>query len=118
MGNQHLYRLKNFNTLVALLAGLRSESVYRLTFTRAEISRKSEKVHNSCTLPPPHQTTPRDDMSSPLTRGGVQMLENLNRLMRADSSYKTYREALGQSAPPCIPYLYHSPRNATHTAHH
>ncbi|ELR24733.1 aimless RasGEF, putative [Acanthamoeba castellanii str. Neff] len=73
---KHLYRLKNFNTLVALLAGLRSESVYRLTFTRAEISRKSEK-----------------------------MLENLNRLMRADSSYKTYREALGQSAPPCIPYL-------------
>jgi hypothetical protein len=58
MGNQHLYRLKNFNTLVALLAGLRSESVYRLTFTRAEISRKSEKVHNSCSYCPALPPTP------------------------------------------------------------
>ncbi len=41
---QHLHELNNFNTLMALLAGLRSGSVYRLVHTRVEISRKFDKV--------------------------------------------------------------------------
>lgn len=36
----------------------------------------------------------------------VQILENLNAVMRGDNAYKTYRETLARSAPPCIPYLY------------
>jgi son of sevenless-like protein len=89
--SQHLHGLNNFNTLMALLAGLRSGAVYRLAYTRAEMSRKCDKVR-----PPsfkPHYPLP-------------QTLEALNNLMRGDNAYKTYREALARSAPPCIPYLY------------
>lgn len=73
---KHLFNLKNFNTLMALLAGLRSGPVYRLAYTRAEMSRKADK-----------------------------MLERLSLLMRGDNAYKNYRDVLAQSTPPCIPYL-------------
>eukprot|EP01113_Clastostelium_recurvatum_P022051 TRINITY_DN2622_c0_g1_i4.p1 TRINITY_DN2622_c0_g1~~TRINITY_DN2622_c0_g1_i4.p1 ORF type:complete len:1359 (+),score=409.19 TRINITY_DN2622_c0_g1_i4:97-4173(+) len=72
----HLFRANNFNTLLAVIAGLNSAPVFRLKHTRAELPKKVASV-----------------------------LEGYLKLMNSECAYKHYREALHNVNPPCVPYL-------------
>jgi len=72
----HLRKLNNFNSLLAVMSGLNNSAVFRLQFTRDEISSKSKKL-----------------------------FEEYMELMNNKNSYKNYREALHTVNPPCVPYL-------------
>eukprot|EP00029_Vermamoeba_vermiformis_P008300 TRINITY_DN383_c0_g2_i1.p1 TRINITY_DN383_c0_g2~~TRINITY_DN383_c0_g2_i1.p1 ORF type:complete len:815 (+),score=196.28 TRINITY_DN383_c0_g2_i1:83-2527(+) len=71
-----LRQMHNYHTLMAVLSGLNDGPVYRLKFTKDEI-------------PPKYQ----------------QSFQELQDLMKADFSYKSYREELAQAQAPCIPYI-------------
>ncbi|EFA77724.1 Ras guanine nucleotide exchange factor [Heterostelium album PN500] len=71
-----LYKLSNFNSLLACLAGMYSSSIYRLQKTRDRIPTKYQKN-----------------------------LEQLSKLIDTKYSHKTYRESIQNRCPPLIPYL-------------
>jgi hypothetical protein len=71
-----LRQMHNYHTLMAVLSGLNDGPVYRLKFTKDEI-------------PPKYQ----------------QSFQDLQDLMKADFSYKSYREELSHAQAPCIPYI-------------
>lgn len=71
-----LYKLNNFNSLMAVLAGLNTSAVYRLKFTRDQISDQAKQV-----------------------------LEKLTDLMDPTQSYGNYRQKLHDVDPPCVPFL-------------
>ncbi|KAJ5074064.1 ras guanine nucleotide exchange factor i-related [Anaeramoeba ignava] len=73
---EHLKALNNYNTLMALIAGINSTPVHRLKQTWTEIPYRSYEIFNG-----------------------------LLDLMSSNSSYKNYRTSLRNSVPPCIPYL-------------
>eukprot|EP00033_Pygsuia_biforma_P003660 GCRY01004008.1.p1 GENE.GCRY01004008.1~~GCRY01004008.1.p1 ORF type:complete len:1016 (+),score=234.23 GCRY01004008.1:232-3279(+) len=73
---QQLEGLKNFNTCMAIIAGLNKKSILRLHHTRADLPKQSQKV-----------------------------LEDLEHVMSPKDRYRTYRELLHNINPPCIPYL-------------
>lgn len=69
-------QLHNYNSAMAIMAALNWSSVYRLRWTRKEIS--------------------------PST---VKYSEDLERLLSSDMSYGNYRAHIAHCNPPCIPYL-------------
>jgi hypothetical protein len=71
-----LRKMHNYHTLMAVLSGLNEGSIYRLKHTRAEI--------------PPRW---------------AQTFQELQDLMKAEFSYRAYREELANAQPPCIPYI-------------
>jgi hypothetical protein len=73
---EQLRKLKNFNTMFAVLSGLQLSSVNRLKYTKEKIPKKQ-----------------------------IQTFDALVELMAATKSFKVYREALAAEIPPCIPYL-------------
>eukprot|EP01113_Clastostelium_recurvatum_P051273 TRINITY_DN991_c0_g1_i9.p1 TRINITY_DN991_c0_g1~~TRINITY_DN991_c0_g1_i9.p1 ORF type:complete len:1470 (+),score=411.21 TRINITY_DN991_c0_g1_i9:4947-9356(+) len=73
---QHLHELKNFNTMMSVVAGINMSPVHRL-----------------------QQTFKMVDASARAT------LDNLQQLLQPTGSFKSYREALSKSQPPCLPYL-------------
>ncbi|RUP48548.1 hypothetical protein BC936DRAFT_144412, partial [Jimgerdemannia flammicorona] len=78
VGEIHALRnMNNYNTLMAILAGINSAPIMRLKNTRDLISVK--KIHKS--------------------------FKSLERLMGSDKSFSTYRLALKNSEPPGIPYI-------------
>ncbi|KAJ1967131.1 hypothetical protein IWQ62_002045 [Dispira parvispora] len=74
-----LLSLGNFNTLMAVLAGLNSNPIYRLYRTRAVVQ------------------TQRPDY--------WDRWQHLNEVVSSKRSYRAYRKLLQESALPCIPYL-------------
>ncbi|KAJ1657375.1 hypothetical protein IWQ61_003216 [Dispira simplex] len=74
-----LLSLGNYNTLMAVLAGLNSNAIYRLYRTRAVVQ------------------TQRPDY--------WVRWQYLNEVVSSKRSYRTYRKLLQKSALPCIPYL-------------
>eukprot|EP00002_Diphylleia_rotans_P038559 TRINITY_DN8793_c0_g4_i1.p1 TRINITY_DN8793_c0_g4~~TRINITY_DN8793_c0_g4_i1.p1 ORF type:complete len:1087 (+),score=223.15 TRINITY_DN8793_c0_g4_i1:44-3304(+) len=74
--NLELRKLKNYNAVAAVCAGLCNSAVHRLKFTR-EILRK----------------------------GVVEIQEELENLMSPEGSYKNYREDIHTVNPPCVPFL-------------
>eukprot|EP01111_Echinosteliopsis_oligospora_P014929 TRINITY_DN5748_c1_g1_i1.p1 TRINITY_DN5748_c1_g1~~TRINITY_DN5748_c1_g1_i1.p1 ORF type:complete len:673 (+),score=164.12 TRINITY_DN5748_c1_g1_i1:79-2019(+) len=68
--------LNNFNTAMAILAGLNASSVHRLKWTREEMPRQ---VH--------------------------QVYESLQAALSSNQAYREYRNLLSHANPPCIPYL-------------
>lgn len=72
----HLYAMNNFSTLMAFIAGFSKAGVQRLRHTIREL---------------PVKTTKR--------------LAEMERLMSAESSYKSYRAKIHTINPPCIPYI-------------
>jgi len=73
---QHMLQLNNFNSLMAILAGINTSAIYRLKFTREQI---------------PNATK--------------QTLEELTDLMDPTQSYGNYRQKLHDVDPPCVPFL-------------
>jgi hypothetical protein len=69
--------MHNYHTLMAVLSGLNEGPVYRLKHTRAEIPQR-----------------------------WAQTFQELQDLMKAEFSYRSYREELANAQPPCIPYMY------------
>ncbi|GAM22778.1 hypothetical protein SAMD00019534_059530 [Acytostelium subglobosum LB1] len=72
----HLRLMNNFNSLMAIIAGLNFSSVYRLKFTRAELSAQTQRMY-----------------------------DDLEKIMNSESSFKNYRTRLAASRPPLLPYL-------------
>jgi hypothetical protein len=72
-----LYQMNNFNGAVAIFSGLNNAAIYRLKQTK-------EKASSNITL---------------------TKYNALEALIDSNHSYKTYREALTNSSPPCIPHL-------------
>ncbi|KAJ5075793.1 ras guanine nucleotide exchange factor i-related [Anaeramoeba ignava] len=73
---EHLNELNNFNTLMAVLAGINNSAIYRLKHTWEDLPKRFQ-----------------------------DSFAELSKKMASDSSYKNLREALMQVNPPCIPYL-------------
>jgi len=73
---EHLRKMNNFNSMLAILSGLNSSAVFRLKYTREELSPKSQKLF-------------------------AEFMD----LMSSKSSYKAYRDTLHQANPPVIPYM-------------
>jgi len=67
----------NYNSLMAISAGISSSTLARLKTTRAILDGKKDWVR----------------------------FEEIEELMRSERSFETYRNALGRSCMPCIPYL-------------
>lgn len=73
---QGLRKCNNFNSLLAVLAGFGNASVHRLKWTKEGL----KKEH-------------------------VDLLAELETVMKAEGSYRNFRQILHQIAPPCCPYL-------------
>eukprot|EP00735_Rhodelphis_limneticus_P013211 TRINITY_DN677_c0_g1::TRINITY_DN677_c0_g1_i1::g.28801::m.28801 TRINITY_DN677_c0_g1::TRINITY_DN677_c0_g1_i1::g.28801 ORF type:complete len:859 (-),score=212.78,sp/Q54PQ4/GEFA_DICDI/36.55/4e-93,sp/Q54PQ4/GEFA_DICDI/47.37/8e-07,RasGEF/PF00617.14/6.1e+03,RasGEF/PF00617.14/7.7e-55,RasGEF_N/PF00618.15/1.6e-23 TRINITY_DN677_c0_g1_i1:289-2865(-) len=73
---EHLFHLHNFNTCMAIYAGLNNSAVHRLQHTKSE-------------LPAPV----------------LRSLEELERVLKAENNYRELRELLQNCAPPKIPFL-------------
>lgn len=73
---EELLKLNNFQTLMAFLGGVNNAAISRLKFTKDQLSKRA-----------------------------TQKLEELEKLMNMEGSYKGYREALKNAQPPVIPYL-------------
>lgn len=73
---EHLRDLNNYNSLMAIIAGLSFSSVFRLRWTREEMPAQTQKT-----------------------------MKELEQIMSSESSFKVYRHRLAASDPPCIPYL-------------
>lgn len=71
-----LRKMNNFNTMVAVVAGINASAVHRLKWTKEEVM-----------------------------KGIWPQFAECERLMSNEGSYKTYRGALFQARPPCLPYL-------------
>ncbi|KAI3651224.1 hypothetical protein MP228_004705 [Amoeboaphelidium protococcarum] len=72
----YLYKMSNFSTLMAFVAGFNKAPITRLKHTIKELPMKYGKK-----------------------------MADLETLMTAESSYKLYRQKLHTVNPPCIPYL-------------
>ncbi|GAM23651.1 hypothetical protein SAMD00019534_068260 [Acytostelium subglobosum LB1] len=73
---EKLRQHNNFNSLMSLLAGLNNSAVLRLKHSRSMVSKKY-----------------------------LESLESMEREMSCESSYKSYREVLRTTVPPCVPYI-------------
>eukprot|EP01119_Soliformovum_irregulare_P016088 TRINITY_DN4627_c0_g1_i1.p1 TRINITY_DN4627_c0_g1~~TRINITY_DN4627_c0_g1_i1.p1 ORF type:complete len:1122 (-),score=370.58 TRINITY_DN4627_c0_g1_i1:3-3107(-) len=73
---EHCRKLKNFNSMLGIAAGLNSSAVFRLKITFGELPEKSRKA-----------------------------FDNIMMLMSNKKAYKDYREALRSIEPPCVPYI-------------
>jgi len=73
---EHLKNINNYNSLMAIIAGLNFSSVFRLRYTREEMPAQTQKT-----------------------------IQELEKIMSSESSFKFYRSKLAASDPPCIPYL-------------
>eukprot|EP01102_Stenamoeba_stenopodia_P019471 TRINITY_DN7366_c0_g1_i1.p1 TRINITY_DN7366_c0_g1~~TRINITY_DN7366_c0_g1_i1.p1 ORF type:complete len:301 (+),score=63.93 TRINITY_DN7366_c0_g1_i1:62-964(+) len=73
---EHLRALKNYNSLMALIAGMNLSPVQRLAWTRKE-------VHKNF----------------------LTSLAEMEKLMSSEGSYSKYRTSIASNEPPCIPYL-------------
>ncbi|KYQ96865.1 Ras guanine nucleotide exchange factor [Tieghemostelium lacteum] len=73
---EHLKNMNNFNSLMAIIAGLNFSSVYRLKHTRDEVSAQVQKS-----------------------------FQELEKIMNSEGNFKIYRTKMLQAAPPCLPYL-------------
>ncbi|EGG14350.1 Ras guanine nucleotide exchange factor [Cavenderia fasciculata] len=73
---QHLRELNNFHLLTAFLAGIRNSSVLRLRVSWAKVPKKHK-----------------------------QTLEDLEKIMSMEGSFKAFRTIIKDIVPPCIPYL-------------
>ncbi|KNC50985.1 Ras guanine nucleotide exchange factor J [Thecamonas trahens ATCC 50062] len=73
---KELAELNNFNSLMALVCGLNTAAMLRLKYTRAGLSKKA-----------------------------TRMLEELEAICSAESSYKSLRARIASAQPPCIPYV-------------
>eukprot|EP01090_Pellita_catalonica_P015814 TRINITY_DN4362_c0_g1_i1.p1 TRINITY_DN4362_c0_g1~~TRINITY_DN4362_c0_g1_i1.p1 ORF type:complete len:588 (-),score=80.76 TRINITY_DN4362_c0_g1_i1:368-2131(-) len=71
-----LRKLNNFNSLMAIIAGLNTSAVYRLKWTKAE-----------------------------MPKGVQQILLECETLMKSEGSFSNYRSVLQNADPPCMPYL-------------
>jgi hypothetical protein len=68
----------NFNTLMAILGGINTSSIIRLTHTRRIFETMKE----------------------------FEIFQQLEKIMGSDKSFREYRTSLKRSESPCIPYLY------------
>eukprot|EP01113_Clastostelium_recurvatum_P020934 TRINITY_DN2478_c0_g1_i1.p1 TRINITY_DN2478_c0_g1~~TRINITY_DN2478_c0_g1_i1.p1 ORF type:complete len:467 (-),score=115.54 TRINITY_DN2478_c0_g1_i1:55-1455(-) len=68
--------LKNFDSVFAIVGGLTHSSIERLSETMKQLSPKT-----------------------------LQLFESLKNIVRKDNDHKSYRTALNDSSPPCIPCL-------------
>ncbi|KAJ5074401.1 guanine nucleotide exchange factor [Anaeramoeba ignava] len=73
---EYLRTMNNFNTLMAVIAGLNSSAIFRLKSTWSQVPQKIYDIYQSFVD-----------------------------LMDSKSSYKNYRQYLKKIIPPCIPYL-------------
>jgi len=73
---EHLRSLQNFNTLMAIVAGLNNTAVYRLKYSREDVFTKY-----------------------------VNAFSEMEKLMSSHGSFKYLRDTLHKVNPPCIPYL-------------
>jgi len=75
---QHLHSLRNFNTMVAFIAGLNMSSISRLKLSWAQVNKEAKEC-----------------------------LKTMQDLFDPSSSYKSYRAAhkIATSKGPCLPYL-------------
>jgi len=73
---EHLRTLQNFNSIMAIIAGLNNTAVYRLKYSREELLTKY-----------------------------VNSFAELEKLMSSHGSFKNLRDTLHKANPPCIPYL-------------
>jgi len=72
----HLRKMNNFNSLMALIAGLNTAPIYRLKHTREGLSPQT-----------------------------IKTFQSLEQLMSNNQSFLNYRTALHSVDPPCIPFL-------------
>lgn len=73
---EQLCSLHNYLGLMAFISGMNHSSIGRLKFTKQLLAKKSQ-----------------------------QSLKDMEKLMSAESSFKTYRSAIHTANPPCLPYL-------------
>eukprot|EP01132_Coremiostelium_polycephalum_P005608 gene5608-6979_t len=73
---EHLKNMNNYNSLMAIIAGLNFSSVYRLKYTRDEVSAQT-----------------------------LRSYMELEKIMNSEGSFKNYRQRLHSTSPPCLPYL-------------
>ena len=48
---QHMFHLNNFNSLMAVLAGINMSAIYRLKFTREQIPDQTKRVRATSDYP-------------------------------------------------------------------
>jgi hypothetical protein len=73
---EHLRKLNNYNTLMAVFTGLNNSSVHRLRYTRRELPREQQKT-----------------------------LEELEKLLSCENSYANYRAVYKKGRPPTMPFI-------------
>eukprot|EP01098_Paradermamoeba_levis_P016727 TRINITY_DN9231_c0_g1_i1.p1 TRINITY_DN9231_c0_g1~~TRINITY_DN9231_c0_g1_i1.p1 ORF type:complete len:652 (-),score=199.83 TRINITY_DN9231_c0_g1_i1:128-2083(-) len=73
---EHCHNLNNFNSLMAIIAGINNSAVHRMKFTKEELPSRVNKTFTE-----------------------------LEKVMNNDQAYKVYRDHLSRVDPPCIPYL-------------
>jgi len=73
---QHLNELKNFNTMMSVVAGINMSPVHRLGLTLKALDPSVKAVFDTMQV-----------------------------ILQPSSSFKNYREALSKCHPPCLPYL-------------
>ncbi|KAN0023643.1 hypothetical protein ACTFIV_008030 [Dictyostelium citrinum] len=71
-----LRKLNNYNTCIAVISGINNSAILRLKYTRGLLSKKY-----------------------------LDILENLEKEMSCEGSYKNYRDKLKNSDPPVVPYI-------------
>jgi len=72
---EHLRKLNNFNSIMAIMAGMNCSAVHRLKFTKEEIGHAMDRF------------------------------QSLEEELSSNNAYKNYRAILASVDPPCIPYL-------------
>lgn len=104
---QHLRKLNNFNSYLAILSALDSAPIRRL-----EWQKQTSEVRTS-TFPlrgylPEASMRLLTSLTSPPSSlfSSSQGLEEYCTLIDSSSSFRAYRAALAEVEPPCIPYLY------------
>eukprot|EP01133_Synstelium_polycarpum_P008684 gene8684-10202_t len=73
---EYLKAMNNYNSLMAIIAGLNFSSVFRLKYTREELSAQT-----------------------------IRTYQEFEKIMNSESSFKNYRMRVMNSSPPCLPYL-------------
>ncbi|KAF2076004.1 hypothetical protein CYY_002711 [Polysphondylium violaceum] len=73
---QHFKELNNYHLLTAFMAGIRNSNVVRLRFSWDKVSKRYHHI-----------------------------LEDLEKIMSMEGSFKEFRTRMAETIPPCIPYL-------------